>query len=43
VTLAVTGNTISGRVFSTLQGDSVRGASTAVDRKSTERTVGELQ
>jgi hypothetical protein len=34
VTLAVTGNTISGRSFSTLQGDGVSEASTAVDRKS---------
>jgi hypothetical protein len=31
VTLAVTGNTISGRSFSTLQGDGVSEASTAVD------------
>jgi hypothetical protein len=42
VTLPVTGNTISGRVFRTLQGDGVSEASTAVDRKSMGHTVGEL-
>jgi hypothetical protein len=42
VTLAVTGNTISGRVFPALQGDGVSEASTAVDRKSAGHTVGEL-
>jgi hypothetical protein len=42
VTLAVTGNTIFGRVFK-LQGDGVQGASSAVDRKSRGHTVGELQ
>jgi hypothetical protein len=42
VTLAVTGNTISGRAFSALHGDGVSGASTVYDRKSTGHTVGEL-
>jgi hypothetical protein len=37
------GENYFGPVFSTLQGDSVRGASIAVDRKSTGHTVGELQ
>jgi hypothetical protein len=41
VTLAVTGNTISGRVFRRSQGDGVSEASTAVDRKSMGHTVGE--
>jgi hypothetical protein len=39
VTLAVTGNTISGRVFRRSQGDGVSEASTAVDRKSMGHTV----
>jgi hypothetical protein len=43
VTLAVTENTISGRVFRTSQGENVSGASSAVDRKSMGHTVGELQ
>jgi hypothetical protein len=41
VTLAVTGNTISGRVFG-VTGDGVSEASTAVDQKSTGHTFGEL-
>jgi hypothetical protein len=40
VTLAVTGNTISGRGFSTLQGDGVSEASMAVDGQSMRYTVG---
>jgi hypothetical protein len=39
VTLAVTGNTISGRVFSASEGAGVSEASTAVDRKSMGHTV----
>jgi hypothetical protein len=42
VTLAVTGISISGRVFSALQADGVSVASTGVDRKSMGYTVGEL-
>jgi hypothetical protein len=42
VTLAVKGNTISGRVFD-VTGESVSWASSAVDRKSMGHTVGELQ
>jgi hypothetical protein len=42
VTLAVSGNTISGRVFRALQSDSSSEASTAFDRKSMGHTVGEL-
>jgi hypothetical protein len=42
VTLAVTGNTISGRVFRRSHGDGVSEASYCVDRKSTGHTVGEL-
>jgi hypothetical protein len=42
VTLAVTGNTIFRSGFSTLQGDGVSEASTAVDGKSMGHTVGEL-
>jgi hypothetical protein len=43
VTLAVTGNTISGRVSRILQGETLSVASSAVDRKSMGHTVGELQ
>jgi hypothetical protein len=39
VTLAVTGNTISGRVFSVSEGAGVSWASTAVDRKSMRHTM----
>jgi hypothetical protein len=39
VTLAVTGNTISGRVFRRQKGDGVSEASIAVDRKSMGHTV----
>jgi hypothetical protein len=39
VTLAVTGNTISGRSFSASEGAGVSEASTAVDRKSMGHTV----
>jgi hypothetical protein len=41
VTLAVTGNTISGRVFRRSECAGVSEASTAVDRKSMGHTVGE--
>jgi nitrate reductase NapE component len=43
VTLAVTGNTISGRVFRRHRVSMYQEASSAVDRKSTGHTVGELQ
>jgi hypothetical protein len=39
VTLAVTGNTISGRVFRVSEGAGVSLASTAVDRKSMGHTM----
>jgi hypothetical protein len=39
VTLAVTGNTISGRVYSASEGDSVSEASIAVEGKSIGHTV----
>jgi hypothetical protein len=39
VTLAVTGNTISGRSFSASEGAGVSEASIAVDRKSMGHTV----
>jgi hypothetical protein len=42
VTLALTRNTICGRVFATLQGDGVSEASNAIHRKWTGNTFGEL-
>jgi ABC-type branched-subunit amino acid transport system permease subunit len=42
VTLAVTGNSIYGRVFRRYRDDGVSVASTGVNEKSTKRTVGEL-